>query len=77
MYFLEVVDLVAAYVLLVDDPFAVRRPERVELTIVRLQKLGGPSAGGAYLPEIEAPREIGTYDDFFTVGRPGLVMRRE
>src|ERR1700739_2691606 len=51
-YRVKVPKLVARMVLLVDDPFAVRRPDGIELAIIGLGDLDRPPPRGAHLPEI-------------------------
>ena len=73
----DVVNFSAAVIRFENDPFAVGRPGRAGLAIVGLAELDRPSAGSAYFPEVVAPCEIGSEDDFFSVRRqaPPLIER--
>ncbi len=67
----KIVNFAAALVRFEDDPFAVGRPYRIRLAIVRLAELNWPTAGGIDLPEVVAAGDVGREGDLMAVGRPG------
>ena len=69
----NVVGLRSAAVRLIQNPLAIRRPNRAALPVIRLAELNRPSARGAHFPQIEAPGEIRGEHNLFAVRRPGAA----